>query len=100
PDGRTLYFVSDRGGSPQIYRMPVTGGKAERVTFSGGSNISPAISPHGRMLAYTTRKGNTFRLNTLDLQSNAVQAVTDTTDDDSPSFAPNGRRIIYATRTV
>jgi len=100
PDGRTLYFVSDRGGSPQIYRMPATGGPAERVTFSGGYNISPAISPDGRILAYITRQGNTFRLNTLDLQSSAVQAVTDTTDDESPSFAPNGRLIIYATRAA
>jgi TolB protein len=52
-----LFFVSDRGGSPQIYRMPAQGGPAERVTFSGNYNISPAVSPDGRWLAYVSRSG-------------------------------------------
>ena len=62
PDGATLYFVSDRGGSPQIYRVPVAGGGAQRVTFSGPYNISPAISPDGRTLAYISRQGGAYRL--------------------------------------
>ncbi len=53
-----IYFVSDRGGSPQIYRMAAGGGNAERVTFSGSYNISPALSPDGRTLAYITRNGS------------------------------------------
>ena len=44
----TIYFVSDRGGGPQVYRMPAAGGNAERITFAGNYNISPAISPDGR----------------------------------------------------
>ena len=99
-DGRWLYFTSDRGGSPQIYRMPPGGGGAERVTFAGGYNISPAVSADGRMLAYVTRSGNAFRLAALDLSSPGSQPtmLTDTTDDEHPSFAPNGRLLIYATR--
>jgi TolB protein len=99
-DGRWLYFTSDRGGSPQIYRMAAGGGNAERVTFAGGYNISPAISPDGRTLAYVTRSGNAFRLATLDLSAPGAQPamLTDTTDDEHPSFAPNGRLLIYATK--
>ena len=97
PDGASLYFVSDRGGGPQIYRQPVGGGGAQRVTFSGAYNISPSISPDGKLLAYVSR-GNGFKVMVMDLATNDVRSVSDTNDDESPSFAPNGRFIIFATK--
>jgi TolB protein len=97
-DGRSIYFVSDRGGSPQVYRMPAAGGAAERVTFSGSYNISPTISPDGRTLAYVSRNGSAFKVTTMDLASGQATTVSDTVADESPSFAPNGRLLIYATR--
>ncbi len=99
PDGSFIYFVSDRGGGPQIYRVGAGGGNAERITFEGQYNISPAISPDGKTLAYITQQGDAFRLMTLDLASGLIQGLTDTVDDESPSFAPNGRLLVYATRT-
>ena len=100
-DGRWLYFTSDRGGSPQIYRMPAAGGNADRVTFGGSYNISPTVSPDGRTLAYVARAGNAFRLSVLDLSSGGAQplTITDSSDDEHPSFAPNGRLLIYATKS-
>jgi TolB protein len=97
-DGRLLYFVSDRGGSPQIYRMPATGGNAERVTFTGSYNISPALSSDGRWLAYISRVNGVFKLHVMELASGAVTALTDTTADENPSFAPNSRLLLYATK--
>lgn len=103
PDGRWVYFVSDRSGGPQIYRkraddFAAEGGQAERITFSGSYNISPSISPDGRWLAYVNRNGG-FRTMLMPLDgSGAVQAVGDTSDDESPSFAPNSRLLLYATR--
>ncbi|MCM2251412.1 MAG: Tol-Pal system beta propeller repeat protein TolB [Ramlibacter sp.] len=98
PDGRTIYFVSDRGGAPQIYRMPAGGGNPERITFTGGYNISPTVSPDGRWLAYISRIGGAFKLQVMELGSGTVHSITDTNADESPSFAPNGRLIVYATR--
>lgn len=97
PDGRNLYFVSDRGGAPQIYRMAITGGAAERVTFSGTYNISPAVSPDGRWLAYISRVNGAFKLQVMELATGAVNGITETTADESPSFAPNSRLLVYAT---
>lgn len=97
-DGRSIYFVSDRGGAPQIYKVASTGGNAERVTFTGNYNISPTLSPDGKWLAYVSRTGGGFKLQVMDLASGAVQSVTDTTADESPSFAPNSRLIVYATQ--
>jgi TolB protein len=98
PDGKTIYFVSDRGGSPQIYRVPVAGGSPERVTFAGGYNISPDLSPDGRWMAYISRVNGAFRLHLMDLTSGAVTALTDSNADESPSFSPNSRLLIYATQ--
>lgn len=98
PDGRSIYFVSDRGGAPQIYRMSASGGNAERVTFSGSYNISPAISPDSKYLAYVSRINGAFKLQVMGLATNTVTQLTDTTADESPSFAPNSRLIVYATQ--
>ena len=97
-DGKAIYFVSDRGGAPQIYRMAALGGPAERVTFTGNYNISPAVSPDGKYLAYVSRVSGAFKLQAMDLASGAVTALTDTSADESPSFAPNSRLIVYATQ--
>ena len=98
PDGRAIYFVSDRGGAPQIYRMTASGGNIERVTFTGNYNISPAISPDGRWLAYVSRVAGAFKLQVMELSNGAVTQITDTSADESPSFAPNSRLIVYATQ--
>jgi TolB protein len=97
-DGNSLFFVSDRGGSPQIYRMGAQGGNPQRLTFSGSYNISPSPSPDGRWLAYISRVGGAFRLHVMELASGNATALTSTSADESPSFSPNSRLIIYATR--
>jgi TolB protein len=69
----------------------------ERVTFTGSYNISPALSADGRWLAYVSRVGGAFKLYVMELASSTVSAVTDSTADESPSFSPNSRLIVYAT---
>ncbi|MES2259637.1 MAG: Tol-Pal system beta propeller repeat protein TolB [Pseudomonadota bacterium] len=98
-DGSSLYFTSDRSGGPQIYRMSVNGGEAQRVTFGGNYNISPRISSDGKTLAYISRREGNFQLFVLDLASGQEQRLSDTTSDESPSFSPNGKYLLYATES-
>jgi TolB protein len=99
-DGAWIYFTSDRGGSPQIYRMPAAGGDAQRMTFTGDYNISPRVSPDGRLLAYVARRNDLFQIEVLDIGLSQELTVTDTVKDESPSFAPNGRLLMYATEVA
>ncbi len=96
-DGQSIYFTSDRSGAPQIYRMSASGGEARRVTFTGSYNIAPRISPDGQTLAYISRREGKFQLYALDLGSNQELRLTDTQSDDSPSFAPNSKYLLYGT---
>ncbi len=97
-NGQFIYFVSDRGGSPQIYRMPANGGNAERITFNGSYNISPAPSPDGRYLAYISKVGSSYKLHVLDLSSGSTAAITNTWSDERPSFSPNSKLILFASK--
>jgi TolB protein len=100
PDGQSIIFTSDRGGSPQIYRMQISGrasGTAERLTFEGSYNVSPHYSPDGKSFTFVHRNGDRFNVATQDVATRQVQLLTDSKFDESPSFAPNGRIILYAT---
>lgn len=97
PDGKFIYFTSDRGGSPQIYRQALDGGSAQRVSFGGEYAISPDLSADGRSLVYVARRGGRFQVTLLDLERGSEIALTDTEKDESPSFAPNGKIVLYAT---
>ena len=96
PDGQSILFTSDRGGSPQIYRMPASGGQAQRMTFEGNYNVSPRHSPDGKSFTFVQRNNGRFNVAVQDFASRQVQLLTDGGVDESPSYAPNGRMILYA----
>lgn len=98
PDGKWIYFTSDRGGRPQIYKVSASGGEAQRVTFEGVNNLSPRVSPDGKSLAMIRFDGSKFKVALQDLASGQVQILSEGAQDESPSFAPNGRVLLYATR--
>ncbi|MDX1403804.1 MAG: Tol-Pal system beta propeller repeat protein TolB [Woeseiaceae bacterium] len=98
PDGRHIYFTSDRSGGPQVYRIPANGGNAERITFEGSYNARPRLSPDGKKLAMVHLDRGNYRIAVLDLESREMLVLSAGQQDESPSFAPNSDSLIYATR--
>ena len=99
PDGRYIYFTSDRSGGPQVYRVSANGGSAERVTFEGSYNARPRVSPDGKKLAMVHLQNGNYRIAVMDLDREDVLVLSAGRQDESPSFAPNSDTLIYATRT-
>lgn len=95
-DGQTIYFTSDRSGGPQIYKMPASGGNAQRVTFNGSYNISPRVSSDGKTLAWVSQRDGGYSLYAMDLASGQELRLADAATE--PSFSPNGKYIMYATK--
>ncbi len=98
PDGRYIYFTSDRSGGPQVYRVSARGGTPERVTFEGSYNARPRLSPDGKRMAVVHNDRGNFRIAVMDLERRDLLVLSTGRQDESPSFAPNSDSLIYATR--
>ncbi|MDO8811944.1 MAG: Tol-Pal system beta propeller repeat protein TolB [Gallionella sp.] len=96
PDGQHLLFTSDRGGSAQIYRMSIDGGPEQRLTFGEGNNFSPRHSPDGKNFVFAHLVNGKFYVAVQDFQTGQMSLLTEGGWEKKPSFAPNGKIILFA----
>ncbi|TMM46684.1 Tol-Pal system beta propeller repeat protein TolB [Qipengyuania marisflavi] len=94
PDGRQIVFESDRSGSQQIYIMNADGSNQRRLSFFGGRAATPEWSPRGDQVAFTHIAGN-FRIAVMSPAGRNLRYLTNSWQDEAPTWAPNGRIIQY-----
>ncbi len=99
PEGDRIVFESDRSGSQQLYVMPVTGGEATRISFGEGRYGTPVWSPRGDLVAFTKQNNGRFHIGVMRLDGSEERLLTASFLDEGPTWAPNGRVIMFARET-
>ncbi|HWD28263.1 MAG TPA: Tol-Pal system beta propeller repeat protein TolB [Rhizomicrobium sp.] len=94
PDGSQIAFESDRGGSQQIYVMNADGSNQHRISFSPGRNGTPVWSPRGDLIAFTNQSGG-FHVGVMHTDGSGARIITNGWEDEGPTWAPNGRVIMF-----
>ena len=96
PDGSQIVFNSDRDGDQQLYVMGADGSGVKRISWASGKRYGdPVWSPRGDLIAFTRFDTGTFGIGVMRPDGSGERILSESWFCEGPTFAPNGRVIMF-----
>ena len=95
PDGARICFECDRGGSQQIYVMSANGQGRSASASARARYSTPVWSPRGDFIAFTKHGGGSFAIGVMKPDGSGERILTEGFHNEGPTFAPNGRVVMF-----
>jgi TolB protein len=102
PDGEKIVASIERDGITNLFLLTREGEEIRQLTDTSGINVSPAISPDGGTLAFTSDRSGTPQIYEMSLEGGggAPKRITYSGDyNTTPAFSPKGDKLAYQSRT-
>ena len=97
---KKIFFTSDRNGKPHIYSKLIKNGKAKRITFEGTYNADANLSADGKYLSLVHNNGSGHKIAIYSINDKFLKVISRGRLDEAPSFAPNGKMILFASKKL
>lgn len=96
--GTKIYFVSNRTGNEEIWVMDYDGSNQHQVSHNRGINITPAVSPDGSLVAFTSYRRGRPQIDIMDAATGRLRTFLnpDASVNANPAFSPDGQVLYFA----
>jgi len=97
---KKIFFTSDRNGNPHIYSKFINNGKSKRITFEGTYNADANLSSDGKYLSLVHNNGSGHKIAIYSINDKFLKVISRGRLDEAPSFAPNGKMVLFASKKL
>ncbi len=95
PDGKYLLYTAERDNDYDIYRIPSSGGKEERLTATPGLDDGSEYDPDGRKIYFNSVRSGTMQIWRMNADGSQPEQLTDDEHNNwFPHVSPDGKSLV------